>query len=280
MRRCRAGSIASWSRPASRSPRAATWWKCTTSRTSDRRSSRSSRTRLNAERQLASLKSKESKELSQKERSDLTRDIEVADATARSKGEALEALIKSVDADRAADRAGFFFLKAPAFTNEQALRLNRKEWTVLNSNFKEELTNVTVKPSDKLLWLGAKDGPWEIEMKIPQKHIGQVLQSFHGDHNKELDVDFLLRSDPARKFKGKLRLDKIAGEALSNKEDKDESEPVVLAYVRIDNDDPDLPKIDGGSRAAAGDAAERHRGPRQDLLRQPPDGLFAVLRRL
>ena len=203
--------------------------------------------KLNAERQLASLKTRESKELGQKERSDLTRDIEVADATARSKGEALEALIKSVEADRAADRAGFFFLKAPAFTNEQVLRLNRKEWTVLNSTFKEELTNVTVKPSDKLLWLGAKDGPWEIEMKIPQKHIGQVLQSFHGDKNKELDVEFLLRSDPARKFKGKLRLDKIAGEALSNKEDKDESEPVVLAYVRIDNDDPDLPKIDGVS---------------------------------
>ena len=127
------------------------------------------------------------------------------------------------------------------------MRLNRKQWTVLNSNFKEELTNVTVKPSDKLLWLGAKDGPWEIELRIPQKHIGQVLQSFHGDHNKELEVDFLLRSDPARKFKGKLRLDKIAGEALSNKEDKDEAEPVVLAYVRIDNDDPDLPKIDGAS---------------------------------
>ena len=203
--------------------------------------------KVNYERQLASLKSKEAKELGQKERSDLTRDIEVADASARSKGEALEALVKSVDADRAADRAGFFFLKAPAFTNEQALRLNRKEWTVLNSNFKEELTNVTVKPSDKLLWLGAKDGPWEIELKIPQKHIGQVLQSFHGDHNKELEVDFLLRSDPARKFKGKLRLDKIAGEALSNKEDKDEAEPVVVAYVRIDNDDPDLPKIDGAS---------------------------------
>ncbi len=203
--------------------------------------------KLNAERQLASLKTKESKELSQKERSDLTRDIAVADATARSKGEALEALIKSVDADRAADRAGFFFLKAPPFTNEQALRLNRKEWTVLNSNFKEELTNVTVKPSDKLLWLGAKEGPWEIELKIPQKHIGQVLQSFHGDHKKELDVEFLLRSDPSHKYIGKLRLDKIGGEALSNKEDKDESEPVVLAYVRIDNDDPDLPKIDGAS---------------------------------
>src|SRR6202011_3434879 len=82
-------------------------------------------------------------------------------------------------------------------------------------------------------------------LKIPQKHIGQVLQAFHGDHKKELDVDFLLRSDTTRTFKGKLRLDGIGGEALSNKEDKDEAEPVVLAYVRINNDrdDPDLSEI-------------------------------------
>ncbi len=168
------------------------------------------------------------------------------------KRKALEALLKSVDADHGLDRAGYFFLKAPTFTNEQTLRLNgnEREWTVLNSSFKEELTNVTVKPSDKILWLGAKGGPWEIELKIPQKHLGHVLEAFHGDHKKELDVEFLLRSDPSRKFIGKLRLDKIGSEALSNKEDKDEAEPSVLAYVRIDNDgvnptDPNY--IDKGS---------------------------------
>ncbi len=26
--------------------------------------------------------------------------------------------------------------------------------------------------------LGLKEGPWEIELKIPQKHIGQVLNGF------------------------------------------------------------------------------------------------------
>ena len=183
-------------------------------------------------------------DLGQTDRARQTQEIQSAIATREGKKETLEQLLKSADADRAEERVGFFFLKAPTFTNEQALRLNRREWTVLNSNFKEDLTNVTVKPSDKLLWLGAKDGPWEIEMKIPQKHIGHVLQAFNGDHKKELNVEFLLRSDPARKFMGKLRLDRIANEALSNKEDKDEAEPAVLAYVRIDNDDPDLAQID------------------------------------
>ena len=205
---------------------------------------------VNYGKQLDSLQSRlTSKDLTQKERAELTRDIETADAQRRNAAESLDELIKSANADRAPDRAGYFSLKAPGFTNEQALRLGRKEWTVLNNNFKTEMEGMGVKPQDKILWLGAKEGPWEIEIKIPQKHIGQVLQSFHGDHKKELDVEFLLRSDPSRKYLGKLRLDKIGGEALSNKEDKDEAEPVVSAYVRIDNDnaDPELSKIPEGS---------------------------------
>ncbi len=129
-------------------------------------------------------------------RADTEKDVQNAKSQLEGKTKALEALLKSVDADRDQDKSGFFYLKAPSFTNEQAVRLNRKEWTVLNNGFEEELRNVTVKPSDKILWLGAKDGPWELEIKIPQKNLGKVLEAFHGDHKKELDVEFILRSDP------------------------------------------------------------------------------------
>ena len=152
------------------------------------------------------------------------------------------------------------------------LRLNRKEWTVLNSNFKEELTNVTVKPSDKLLWLGAKDGPWEIEMKIPQKHIGQVLQSFHGDHNEGAGRRFPAAQRPDAQVQRQAAAGQDRRRSPVNKEDKDEAEPVVLAYVRIDNDDPDLPKIDDGSLLPPEMLLPRHRSPRQDLLRHHPMG--------
>jgi hypothetical protein len=201
---------------------------------------------LNAQTQINSLQGAEKKNLTQKELADQTRELEAARATLRGKKEARDMMMKSVEADRRPDRAGYFFLKAPAFTNEQAMRLgSRKEWTVLNSNF-EEMKGSTVKSQDKLLWLGAKEGPWEVEIKIPQKNIGKVFEAFNGDYKKELNVDFLLRSDPSRVYKGKLRLDRIGGEALSNKEDKDEAEPTVLAFVRIDNDDADadLSKID------------------------------------
>jgi hypothetical protein len=92
-----------------------------------------------------------------------------------------------------------------------------------------------MKPSEPLLHLGAKDGPWEIELRIPQKHIGQVLYAFDRLKKQELDVDFLLRTDPTRSFRGKLSKDKIAGEATTNpQESGTDSEPYYLAFVRLD----------------------------------------------
>ncbi len=95
------------------------------------------------------------------------------------------------------------------------------------------LRNRPVKPSDPLLRLGDKSGNWEIELKIPQKHVGQVLWAFKQNDQQVLDVDILVRSEPTRVFKGKLdRLD-LSGLAEPNKDDNNESEPVVLAYVRL-----------------------------------------------
>ena len=65
-------------------------------------------------------------------------------------------------------------------------------------------------------------------MKIPQKHVGQVLLAFEpktrtGTRRGPVAVD-----TPTRVFKGKLARDKIAGEAMPNRDDNNESEPVVL----------------------------------------------------
>jgi hypothetical protein len=105
------------------------------------------------------------------------------------------------------------------------------------------LTNRQVKPSEPLLRLGDRQGPWEIELKIPHKHLGQVLQAFeHLDPDTELDVDLLLTSVPTQVFKGKLHRSKLGGEATPNKEDPAEAEPVLLASVRIEG--PDLAESD------------------------------------
>jgi hypothetical protein len=132
----------------------------------------------------------------------------------------LEQLLQRINADR--DRPGEFWLRSPI------------SGTVLNWDFRENLTNRYVKPSEQLLRLGDKTRHWEVELKIPQKHIGQILKAFDAkDAPTELDVDVLLLSEPTRVFKGKLARNKIAGEATPNRDDNNESEPVVLASVRI-----------------------------------------------
>src|SRR5262249_30608406 len=107
--------------------------------------------------------------------------------------------------------------------------------TILSWDFRETLGDRSVKPSEPLIRIGNKEKDWELELKIPQKHIGQVLKAFAGKGpNDELDVDLLPLNAPTQIFKGKLRRDKIAGEAVPNKDDANESEPVVLASVRIE----------------------------------------------
>jgi len=131
-------------------------------------------------------------------------------------------------------RPGWFLLKSPL------------KGTVLGSplttgSFRDELLHRDMKPSDPILHVGNKTGRWEIELKIPQKHIGQVLQAYKKDDpDEELDVDLILRSAPTRTFKARLARKRIGGEATPNRDDNNETEPVVLAYATIDSDN--IPK--------------------------------------
>jgi hypothetical protein len=141
---------------------------------------------------------------------------------------------------------GEFWLNTPKFPEDTPNRLSR-QWTVLNSDYRTDLNDRNVKPSDPLLRLGDKDGNWEMEMKIPQKHVGQVLWALEKNDGKELDVDILVRSEPTRVFKGKLSREKLDYGAVPNKDDMNEQEPIVTAYVRLSGtgipDDSCLPKL-------------------------------------
>jgi len=121
--------------------------------------------------------------------------------------------------------AGYFYLVAPL------------SGTVLSSTFREDLEHNFVKQNQPILRLGNKTGHWEVELKIPEKHIGQVLAAFADDPSKELDVDLILHSDPTKTYHGKLARNKVGGEATPNRDENNETDPVVTAYVRLDGDD-------------------------------------------
>jgi hypothetical protein len=70
-------------------------------------------------------------------------------------------------------------------------------------------------------------------LKIPQKHYGQVAAAFIRENTDELDVDLLLKSDATHTYRGKLKRSALAGEAVTHKDENNESEPVITARVRI-----------------------------------------------
>jgi hypothetical protein len=143
-------------------------------------------------------------------------------------------------------RPGWFYVQAPKFANTDASS-HARQWTVLDADFRENFQNRYVRPNDPILRLGDKDGPWELELKIPQKHINQVLRAFDAnDPNPKLMVDLLVTSHPTEVYQGVLYKSQISGEATPNKDDHNETSPVVVAYVSLDDEsipeDKRLPK--------------------------------------
>ncbi|MBI3408448.1 MAG: hypothetical protein HY040_08830 [Planctomycetes bacterium] len=113
---------------------------------------------------------------------------------------------------------------------------------ILSNEFRETLVNRTVKPNEPLMKIGFTNperpdvADWEILLKIPQKHIGQVMDAFRTLKTDELDIDFIPKNDPTSTYRGKLKRNKVSPEATPNRDDNNEPDPVVLAWVRISGD--------------------------------------------
>jgi len=143
-------------------------------------------------------------------------------------------------------RPGTFFALTPPFDTNLARPFGVSRWTVLNDDRRENLLGRTMRPSEELLRVGNVEGDWHAELKIPQRNIGQVRRAFadaqyhkiettpgRDQGKKYLDVDVLLRSEGDVSYLGRLYEDGVSAQAVPNKNEHDETEPVVTAYVKL-----------------------------------------------
>ncbi len=145
--------------------------------------------------------------------------------------------LKTNNADR--NMPGMFTVRAPQFEKSRQIR-GTAEWRVISPDQRETLMNKPLKPTEPMLRIANTTGAWEIEQKIPQKHIGQILRAFEYTGNPDyLLVDVMLSSKTEQKFRGRLYRKDIGNEALPNKDDHNESEPVVTAIVTLNDADMD-----------------------------------------
>jgi hypothetical protein len=127
-----------------------------------------------------------------------------------------------------------------------------KAGIILSADFRENLFGKNVRPGDPLIRVGYTDPihpkltDWEIELKIPQKHVGQVNRAFERlpQGVEELDVDVMFVSQSTTSYRAKLRKDKIASQANTQKDDNNETEPIVIAWARIHPINNDIAESD------------------------------------
>lgn len=147
---------------------------------------------------------------------------------------------------------GYFQARAPELDLFKVSDPRNRVWTVLNNDNRTELNRRTVKTNEPLVRLGAVDGPWRVELRIPQRNIGQVQRAFSTDGlheveespdptnpgrataKKYLPVDMVFAGSETQPFRGKLYFADLGAEAVPNQNDQSESEPVVIAYVQVD----------------------------------------------
>lgn len=143
------------------------------------------------------------------------------------------------------NRPGHFRAVAPRFDAQLARMPGASFWTVLNDDRRENLLGRTLRPNEEIMRVGNLEGAWQIELKIPQRNVGQILKAFVDPDahlvetdpvkgaRKYLVVDVLLSSQPDTSYEGRLYRDEMAAEAVPNKNEHDENEPVVTAYVKL-----------------------------------------------
>jgi hypothetical protein len=177
------------------------------------------------------------------ERLKLGSDKRNAQVTARAAQTNLDRLLKVFNGVEASP--GQFHALTPKF-DPAIPRASPPVWTVLSDEQNRKLRGRTMNPHEELLRVGNLKGKWHVELKIPQRNMGQIFRAFadrklHKEDDsgrKYLDVDVLLSSQPDTSYLGRLYRKDITAEAVPNKTDHDETEPVVTAYVKLNLDAP------------------------------------------
>ena len=74
---------------------------------------------------------------------------------------------------------------------------------VITWNPEQRLRGLVIKPNDIVLTLSKLDGPWQLEVKIPQNKVGYI-DTATGKSDEPLNVEFTLGTNPNETFAGTL----------------------------------------------------------------------------
>lgn len=98
-------------------------------------------------------------------------------------------------------------------------------------DLKNLLDDRTVQPGQVLMSVSNSEGPWELEVLMPEDQMGYVARAQHEFHKKDLDVTYILANEPGEKHPGKIKDVHLIAEA------RGEEGNTVMVYVDINKED-------------------------------------------
>lgn len=76
--------------------------------------------------------------------------------------------------------------------------------TVLTWEAKRRLENLPVQANQPVVSVANLDGPWQVELMIPQNRVGYVTRALKENSENQLKAEFLLSTDPNTRLSGRL----------------------------------------------------------------------------
>ncbi|MCI0463092.1 MAG: efflux RND transporter periplasmic adaptor subunit [Gemmataceae bacterium] len=103
---------------------------------------------------------------------------------------------------------------------------------VVTFDAREQLVGKTVKPGDPLLRVACVEGPWEVELLLPENRLAAIREGLLRMRDG-LEVELRLGSQPLRTYRGRLRVDGLGGEATLR-------DGAAVLPARVEIADPEL----------------------------------------
>ncbi|MFN5709969.1 MAG: HlyD family efflux transporter periplasmic adaptor subunit [Planctomycetota bacterium] len=76
--------------------------------------------------------------------------------------------------------------------------------TVLTWEARRRLEQLPVQANQPVLSVAKLDGPWQVELMIPQNRVGYVTRALQENPAKQLETEFVLATNPNVRIKGRL----------------------------------------------------------------------------
>ncbi len=109
--------------------------------------------------------------------------------------------------------------------------------TIATFQVEQLLLSRPVRRGERLLEVMNEDGPWQLELLLPERRLGHLLEATSVSETSELPVDFVLATDPESRFSGTL------GEIATRTSVSAADGSVIDVHVSVDADQIDGRRI-------------------------------------